>query len=134
MVVHVRRLLQKKTYKLKEYGDALLITFGVFVFSYYSKSRRPGADGGSDATGVMFLLVYIFCDAFTSNWQSKIYLQYGRDHVDSFQMMLGVNSFAIVFTLSGLVTSGDLPVVVEFLSANPAGEGAGDERKREMRM
>lgn len=64
--------------------------------------------------------MYIFCDAFTSNWQSKIYQQYGRVNVDSFQMMLGVNSFAILFTLSGLVTSGDLPVVIEFLRVNPA--------------
>ena len=89
------------------------------LLSSHSSSRKAGASENSDATGVLFLLVYIFCDAFTSNWQSKIYLQYGRDNVDSFQMMLGVNSFAILFTLFGLLTSGDLPVVLEFLRVNP---------------
>ncbi|GMH92906.1 hypothetical protein TrVE_jg10849 [Triparma verrucosa] len=113
-------VLQKKTYGKRDYLDAGLITLGVFIFSYYSKSRKVGSDDSTDATGVCFLLIYIFCDAFTSNWQAKIYQKYGKDNVDSFQMMLGVNSFAIVFTLSGLLTSGDLPTVIEFLSANPA--------------
>lgn len=113
-------VLQKKTYGKREYVDAGLITLGVFIFSYYSKSRKIGADDSTDATGVCFLLIYIFCDAFTSNWQSKIYQKYGKDNTDSFQMMLGVNSFAIVFTLTGLLSSGDLPTVIKFLNANPA--------------
>merc|ERR1719223_39510 len=34
-------------------------------------------------------------------------------------MMLGVNSSAIVITTMGLILSGDFPVVIEFLKANP---------------
>jgi len=56
----------------------------------------------------VFLTCYICCDAFTSNWQSKIYQRYGKQNVDSFQMMFGVNSFAILFTSLGLVTSGEV--------------------------
>ena len=35
-------------------------------------------------------------------------------------MMLGVNSFSIMFTVLGLLTSGEIPVLVEFFKANPA--------------
>lgn len=73
----------------------------------------------SEAIGIIFLTCYICCDAFTSNWQSKIYQRYGKANVDSFQMMFGVNSFAIFFTSLGLVTSGELPVIIEFFSYNP---------------
>ena len=36
-VMLMGRILQRKTYKRKEYLDALFITAGVFLFSYYSK-------------------------------------------------------------------------------------------------
>ncbi|GMH47639.1 hypothetical protein TL16_g00111 [Triparma laevis f. inornata] len=35
-------------------------------------------------------------------------------------MMFGVNSFAIMFTVLGLLSSGEFPAVMEFLNANPA--------------
>merc|ERR1719438_310353 len=35
-------------------------------------------------------------------------------------MMLGVNSSAILITTSGLIVSGDFPVVIEFLIKNPS--------------
>ena len=54
-----------------------------------------------------------------SQWQDKVYTQYGRPNVDTYQMMLGVNISAICITTAGLILSGDLPVVIEFLHANP---------------
>ena len=36
-------VLQKKTYRKRDYLDAGLITLGVFIFSYYSKSRKVGS-------------------------------------------------------------------------------------------
>jgi adenosine 3'-phospho 5'-phosphosulfate transporter B2 len=46
-------------------------------------------------------------------------VQYGRANVDAYQMMLGVNVSAICITTAGLIITGDLPVVWEFLAANP---------------
>merc|ERR1712194_468558 len=34
--------------------------------------------------------------------------------------MLGVNSSAILITTSGMIVSGDIPIVIEFLLANPS--------------
>ena len=33
-------------------------------------------------------------------------------------MMLGVNTFSIIFTITGLVTSGDVPVLLDFFAVN----------------
>merc|ERR1712157_31401 len=63
--------------------------------------------------------MYIFFDSFTSQWQDKVYIKYGRSNVDPYQMMLGVNSSAIFITTAGLIISGDIPPIIEFLRANP---------------
>lgn len=117
-VMIMGRLLKGTVYGSKDYFEAVLITLGVFIFSYYTK-KHSGDQAGSEAIGIIFLTCYICCDAFTSNWQSKIYQRYGKANVDSFQMMFGVNSFAIFFTSLGLLTSGELPVIIEFLGQNP---------------
>lgn len=52
-------------------------------------------------------------------YQDKVYMQYGRSKVDPYQMMLGVNSSAICITTAGLIITGDFPIVLEFLKANP---------------
>ena len=105
---------------MKEYLEAFLITFCVFIFSYFQKKERTvNGDSSTDIVGVIFLLMYIFADSFTSQWQNKVYDQYGKKNVDQYQMMLGVNCFAIIFTLLGLVTSGEIPIVIEFLKVNP---------------
>eukprot|EP00980_Cylindrotheca_fusiformis_P001092 scaffold305_cov110-Cylindrotheca_fusiformis.AAC.10 len=81
--------------------------------------KSPDKDGETSVVGLVFLLLYISFDSFTSQWQDKVYSQYGRTNVDPYQMMLGVNSSAIIFTTAGLVFSNDFPVVWEFLMENP---------------
>ena len=39
-------------------------------------------------------------------------MNYGRSNVDTFQMMFGI-------TTVGLIVSGDLPIIIEFLKENP---------------
>ena len=118
-VMLMGRILKKTVYKTRDYLEAVMITFGVSVFSYFSKSKVQSGENTTEIMGVVLLTCYIFCDAFTSNWQSRIYQQYGRDNVDSFQMMFGLNTFAIIFTILGLLTSGELPSIIEFLTVNP---------------
>jgi len=116
-VMLMGRLLQGTSYPCKQYIEAAMITAGVAVFSVASKtSDRDSATG---LTGLLFLLGYITFDSFTSQWQSKVYKKYGKANIDPYQMMLGVNSSAICFTIAGLVVSGDVPVVYEFLNKNP---------------
>lgn len=111
-------LLKGTKYRLGQYVEALLITIGVAVFSLASKSSDK--DTTTELIGLIFLISYVTFDSFTSQWQDKIYQTYGKPNVDPYQMMLGVNTSAIIITTTGLIVSGDLPIVIEFLKANPS--------------
>jgi adenosine 3'-phospho 5'-phosphosulfate transporter B2 len=116
-VMMMGKFLKGTSYPLTQYAEALLITLGVAIFSITSKSSSRDAD--TEIIGLFFLLMYVCFDSFTSQWQDKIYTQYGRPNVDPYQMMLGVNVSAICITTAGLIITGDFPVVWEFLAANP---------------
>lgn len=116
-VMVMGKCLKGTKYPYSMYAEAALITLGVAVFSFLSKSSK--ADTQTEMSGLVYLLMYVSFDSFTSQWQDKVYTQYGRANVDPYQMMLGVNISAICITTAGLILSGDLPVVIEFLQVNP---------------
>jgi adenosine 3'-phospho 5'-phosphosulfate transporter B2 len=95
----------------------IIIPSGVAVFSLAMKT--PENENETEFAGLVYLLLYISFDSFTSQWQDKVYTKYGRTNVDPYQMMLGVNTSAIVITTAGLLFTGDFPVVWEFLLVNP---------------
>jgi adenosine 3'-phospho 5'-phosphosulfate transporter B2 len=110
-------VLSGTKYPLTQYVEALLITIGVAIFSVASKSSDD--DNNTELAGLIYLLCYIGADSFTAQWQDKVYRNYGRENVDPYQMMLGVNVSAILMTTTGLLYSNDFPLVFEFLRANP---------------
>lgn len=126
-------LLKGTKYRTREYAEAMLITVGVFIFSVFTGRGGKAAEGavgeigtvaGEEETkgfvGFLFMMLYIFSDSFTSQYQSKVFSDYGKKNVDQYQMMLGVNCCAIIFTAVGLIVSGDLPVLYTFFAANPS--------------
>merc|ERR1719410_1494495 len=116
-VMLMGRFLKGTKYPLHKYLEACLITIGVAIFSLSSRNKQIKAS--TESLGYLFLVLYISFDSFTSQWQDRIYHKYGRSNVDPYQMMLGVNSSAILITIVGLIVSGDFPVVTEFLMKNP---------------
>ena len=110
------KFLKGTTYTVSSYVEAALITFGVAVFSLASKSGD--SEKSTELMGLLMLICYISFDSFTSQWQDKVYVKYGRANVDPYQMMLGVNISAIAITTAGLIVSGEIPIIYEFLSAN----------------
>lgn len=116
-VMIMGKVIKGTSYPFGQYVEAFLITVGVAIFSLFSKTSD--SDTNTQIIGLIFMLMYICCDSFTSQWQDKIYQQFGRSNVDQYQMMLSVNSWAISFTVFGLIVTGDIPVVTEFLYANP---------------
>jgi solute carrier family 35 (adenosine 3'-phospho 5'-phosphosulfate transporter), member B2 len=116
-VMIMGKVLKGANYPMSQYVEALLITVGVAIFSLLSKSSTN--DASTDIIGLIFLCMYITSDSFTSQWQDKVYSQYGRANVDQYQMMLGVNVSAICITTAGLIITGDIPIVWQFLHANP---------------
>mmetsp|Transcript_4198 Transcript_4198/g.6194 ORF Transcript_4198/g.6194 Transcript_4198/m.6194 type:complete len:336 (+) Transcript_4198:407-1414(+) len=116
-VMLMGKVLKGTIYPYVQYFEAFLITVGVAVFSLFSKSSSTDAE--TELKGLLFLILYICSDSFTSQWQSRLYQNYGKENIDPYQMMLGVNASAIVFTTAGLLVSGDYLKVYEFLLANP---------------
>lgn len=116
-VMMMGKLLRGNEYPTEQYCEAALITLGVAIFSLLSKESNR--ENSTEFLGLIFLLMYISFDSFTSQWQDRVYSKYGRKNVDPYQMMLGVNISAICITTSGLILTGDFPIVVEFLKANP---------------
>eukprot|EP00560_Eucampia_antarctica_P009364 CAMPEP_0197826856 /NCGR_PEP_ID=MMETSP1437-20131217/3745_1 /TAXON_ID=49252 ORGANISM="Eucampia antarctica, Strain CCMP1452" /NCGR_SAMPLE_ID=MMETSP1437 /ASSEMBLY_ACC=CAM_ASM_001096 /LENGTH=297 /DNA_ID=CAMNT_0043427463 /DNA_START=182 /DNA_END=1078 /DNA_ORIENTATION=+ len=116
-VMLMGKFLKGTSYPGSQYIEALIITVGVAIFSLFSKESDQ--DSSTQIFGLIIMVCYITCDCFTSQWQDKIYVMYGKPNVDPYQMMLGVNSSAIVITTVGLIVTGDFPIVYEFLCANP---------------
>jgi solute carrier family 35 (adenosine 3'-phospho 5'-phosphosulfate transporter), member B2 len=116
-VMIMGKVLKGTSYPLSQYVEAILITAGVAIFSLLGSSGERGES--TKLIGLIYLISYVSFDSFTSQWQDKVYTKYGRPNVDPYQMMLGVNVSAICITTAGLIITGDLPIVWEFLQANP---------------
>ena len=135
-VMIMGKILHGKTYRLVEYMEALCITAGIFLF--ISARGRKGGHGhghvhglehghagtraagagpgwGTESIGVVILCVYVLCDSFTSQWQSRVFKRHG---VDQFQMMLGSNAFALLFTGATLLQTGQGAAALVFLREN----------------
>jgi adenosine 3'-phospho 5'-phosphosulfate transporter B2 len=117
-VMIMGKFLKGTIYPNSQYAEAFFITVGVAIFSV--ASQESSRDNSTEVMGLLLMLMYITFDCFTSQWQSKIYDTYGKANVDPYQMMLGVNSSAIVITTAGLIFSGDFPKVWEFFLVNPS--------------
>lgn len=115
-VMIMGKFLKGTSYPMGQFVEAFLITVGVAIFSLSSKTSDNA--NSTQIIGLIFMVMYICCDSFTSQWQDKIYQQYGRSNVDQYQMMLSVNTWAISFTVFGLIVTGDFPIVIEFLQEN----------------
>jgi solute carrier family 35 (adenosine 3'-phospho 5'-phosphosulfate transporter), member B2 len=112
-------LLKGTTYSAVEYLEAILITGGVATFSLANKdTSHQDSEVGFQVTGFLLLCSYVLSDSFTSQWQSRIYRDYGK--IDHYHMMYGVNVSSIIFTVLALVISGDIPKVIEFMLYNPS--------------
>ena len=116
-VMIMGKLLKGTIYPRSQYVEALLITVGVAIFSVFGQESKR--ESNTEFAGLVYMLMYITFDCFTSQWQDKVYVTYGRQNVDPYQMMLGVNASAICITTAGLLLSGDFPIVYEFFQANP---------------
>jgi adenosine 3'-phospho 5'-phosphosulfate transporter B2 len=88
-VMVMGRLLKGTQYSAVEYLEAVLITGGVAMFSLSSRESKKGADAdgsfGVEVAGFMLLTSYVMSDSFTSQWQSRIYRDYGK--IDHYHMM-----------------------------------------------
>mmetsp|Transcript_26555 Transcript_26555/g.26802 ORF Transcript_26555/g.26802 Transcript_26555/m.26802 type:complete len:344 (-) Transcript_26555:206-1237(-) len=101
-VMIVGIFVNRKSYPAVEYVEALLITSGVTMFTL-SEKKAPTEQHDDTLWGCMLLILYLTCDSFTSQWQSRVYKSHG---VNQYQMMLGVNIWSMLMTGFTLIQSG----------------------------
>ena len=70
---------------------AVAITTGAAIFKLNEESHAPVKN--TQLIGIVLIVVYMGTDSFTSNWQSRMFKQYG---VTSMVMMLYANLFSSV--------------------------------------
>jgi len=103
-----------KRYKLAEYVVAVGVTVGVVLFKLNEANDAPVR--GTQAVGILLIVLYMVADSFTSNWQGKIF----SDHeVSSMQMMCVVNLFSSAFTAASIFVGMEVGYVVHFLTSAP---------------
>ena len=88
-------VIKGTVYSKLEYFEAVGITIGIVIFSL-SKGNFTSAGVSNEIIGFCLLALYVLSDSFTSQWQSKIYRDYGK--IDHFQMMFGVNVSSMIIT------------------------------------
>lgn len=101
-VMLVGIILNRKSYPFLEYVEASLITAGVTAFTL--STQNDTGHGDDSSWGISLLALYLLCDSFTSQWQSKVFKQF---HIDQYQMMLGVNIWSMLMTAITLYYSGE---------------------------
>eukprot|EP00747_Dinoflagellata_sp_TGD_P017886 gnl/TRDRNA2_/TRDRNA2_126129_c0_seq1.p1 gnl/TRDRNA2_/TRDRNA2_126129_c0~~gnl/TRDRNA2_/TRDRNA2_126129_c0_seq1.p1 ORF type:complete len:383 (+),score=53.19 gnl/TRDRNA2_/TRDRNA2_126129_c0_seq1:100-1149(+) len=109
-------LLNKKSYPLFDYLEALAIAAGVSMFSLGEKSGKKEVE--TQLVGVLLLALYIASDSFTSQWQSRVFKAYPK--LDQYQMMYATNMWSIILTLTALGISGEFWSTIVFLQDNPS--------------
>lgn len=112
-VMLVGVLINKKSYSLLEYAEAVLITCGVAIFNFSESGNRSRGAHEDSIYGILLLVLYLFCDSFTSQWQSKVYKKY---EIDQYQMMLGGNIWSLLLTGISLIYTGEGIYSIAFVS------------------
>jgi adenosine 3'-phospho 5'-phosphosulfate transporter B2 len=117
------KLVQGKTYSGSDYAYALVITSGVVVFALESAggvgqlSESAGnLDAATFVPGAILMATYLVVDAFTPNWQNRLFQEY---QISPYQSMLGINVFSIGMGLFNLVQTASLGSSFQFLLDHP---------------
>ena len=103
-VMIMGRIVRKQRYQRYEYIVALMISLGMVLFLFGSSDTAKAKNISNQTTtgimgyinwmsGFILLIGYLGTDAFTSNWQGKLYESY---NMHSIQMMAGVNLFSCI--------------------------------------
>eukprot|EP00968_Pinguiococcus_pyrenoidosus_P021077 scaffold2671_cov252-Pinguiococcus_pyrenoidosus.AAC.7 len=117
-------ILLDRQYPGYDFGVATFIGIGVAIFissaEDFNWQENSFGDIESDKgtlCGIMLLLLYLFFDSFTGQWQARLF----RVHPDmtSLQMMLTINGFSTVLSAATLVHTGELTPAFDFIARHP---------------
>ncbi len=106
-------LLVRKRYKKSQYTSVLILTVGIFVFSFFRSSGK--SSGESSIFGVLLLLASLTGDGITATLQDKFVSAHAPS---SLQLMMSINAFSFLYTLIALISTGQFFTVAEFMAGS----------------
>ncbi|CAJ0952537.1 unnamed protein product, partial [Mesorhabditis belari] len=98
-------IVRRTRYSIFEYVCGGLIAVGASLFLVSSSDSGVGGKATS-ISGIILMIGYIFVDAFTTNWQKKLFDT--KPRVSKYQMMIGVNCFSTILCFVSLLEQGTL--------------------------
>lgn len=93
------------SYDRRQLLEATLLSVGMELFFWCSRNTDFDSNVYLKALpGAMFFAFgYIFLYAIHLHWQSFVYHKYGKDNIDIFQMVLGINLAGLLLTTGKLI-------------------------------
>lgn len=124
-VMLMGRFLGNKKYPLYEYAVAAFIGLGNTLFIMESEHLNLGTDAigriednGGTLCGMLLLLLFLFFDSFTSQWQSRMFNKH--ENISPLMMMFYLNAFSMVFSFITLVHTNELSPAWNFVVKHPS--------------
>eukprot|EP00794_Sanderia_malayensis_P020044 gene20044-22011_t len=114
-VMLMGRIVSRKSYQYYEYFTAGMISVGVSLF-LLSVASGKNTSSQTNLAGLFLMVGYMGFDSFTSNWQSKLFVQY---KLTSLQVMFGANVFSSLFTGVSLFLNGGMIAGFSFMYYHP---------------
>lgn len=123
-VMLMGKFLHNKDYESFEYISAAMVGFGLYLFLDSSENIdfSQNVFGNTENVhgsmcGVVLLLLYLFFDSFTSQWQTRMF-QLNKS-LNPLQMMLIMNAFSAVFSFVTLIHQAEITPAFMFMVDHP---------------
>jgi len=106
-----------KSYKLKDWAIAGVITFGVVMFLMTgSISSSHSTHAHSSFWGLLLLVVFLACDGLTSSMQEKVFKEH---NTSKYNQMFYINLCSAVISIVTLLITRNLFIAIAFCVNHP---------------
>jgi solute carrier family 35 (adenosine 3'-phospho 5'-phosphosulfate transporter), member B2 len=117
-VMAMGKILGNKTYPQYDYVVALMIGVGIAMFMTSTDDLRFGLDYlgqemGTAWTGIMLLIIFLFFDSFTSQFQSRMFQRH--QDLSMVELMFMTSAFSTVLSFVTLLHTQELYPALNFV-------------------
>lgn len=108
------KIIGKKKIEMFDFLSSFFILIGIFLFVFSSKDAFQIDSIQTTYSGLTLLFGYLMFDSFTPIWQNDLSEKY---HMSKYQLMVGINSFSVLFTSVSLCLQDGFLEAFQFMMA-----------------
>lgn len=114
-VMIMGRIISKTKNSAFDWITAVLLCVGSVMFMVSKDINADNKGYENIISGIVCLILYVTFDAFTSNWQQRLY----KFDISIIEMSFGVSLFSTLLCLLPLLQQSDLQETIEFSKRHP---------------